>query len=171
MSDELARQFQSIRNLYFPAWRNGSNWRICEYEGKGYCDRDAKTIKVGGATENYSLPVLIIHEIAHAVTTGGHSDKWVNRMRKAAERAADLGDKQLADELQSHIAWVMQPGVHDATEEVVYFQIENAAADQPEATFEKVVGWVVQEYGQDMATFLKDYPQARQAYDKADRLR
>jgi hypothetical protein len=73
MGDELDREFQSIRTLYFPEWTDGTSWRISEYGGNGYCDRKTRTIKVGSPTENYCLPVLIIHEIAHSVTTDDHA--------------------------------------------------------------------------------------------------
>jgi len=55
------------------------------------------------------------------------------------------------------------------TEEEVLAAITDAASDQPTATFEDVVGWVAQEYGQDPKTFLKTYPQAREAYKRASR--
>jgi hypothetical protein len=169
MSDELDKEFQSIRKLYFTTWTDGSNWRILEYGGNGYCDRESKTIKVGGSTENYSLPVLIIHEIAHAVTIDDHGDEWVQHMREAAVRAADLGDMQLARDLPKHIDWVTGPDAYDVPHEQVYAEIAAAASDQPEATFESVVGWVAQKYGQDLKTFLEAFPQARKYYDQSYR--
>ena len=166
MSNKLEKEFQSIRKLYFPTWTDGSNWRIVEYGGRGHCSREKRIIKAGSPTENYSLPVLLIHEIAHAVTIDKHDDEWVQCMREAAVRAADLDDKQLAGDLQRHIDWVT--GGCDADEQV-YADITAAATDQPRAGFEKVVGWVAQEYGQDMEPFIEDYPQARNYYEQAYR--
>jgi hypothetical protein len=168
MSNELEREFKRIRELYFPTWTDGSNWRIVDYGGKGYCDRKSKKIKVGNSTENYSLPVLIIHEIAHAVTIDDHGDEWVQCVREAAVRAADLGDKQIAGDLQSHIDWTTSPKAYDVTNEQVYAEI-TSAGDQPKATFEDVVGWVAQNYGQDLETFLERYPYARKYYEQAYR--
>jgi len=119
--------------------------------------------------ESSSVPSLLItHEIAHAVTTGDHGDRWVEKMNEVAVRAAEIGDLQLADNLREHITWVTGPHAYDLTEEEVVDEIINAA-DQPTATFEDVVGWVAQEYGQDLKTFLNTYPQVREAYQRASR--
>ena len=37
------------------------------------------------------LVLLLIHEMAHAVAPGGHYKKWQNRMRKAADKAIEMG--------------------------------------------------------------------------------
>jgi len=166
---ELQQKFHRVRKLYFPDWEEGSNWQIRAYGGKGYCDVGSKTIKVGEPTENYRLIVLIIHEIAHAVSTDDHGDRWLKKMDEVAVRAAEVGDRRLENELREHIAWVTGPNAYDVTEQEVYAAITDAASDQPTATFENIVGWVAQGYGQDLQTFLKAYPRAREAYDGADR--
>ena len=168
-NEELQLEFRRIHKLYFPDWEDGSNWQICEYGGKGFCDRRSMIIKVGDPSEIYSLPVLIIHEVAHAVTTDEHGDEWFRRMRKVEMRAAEVGDHQLANELQSHIAWVASPEAYNVAPEEVYAEIGAAVLDDPTAPFEKIVGWLAESYGQDLHSFLQVFPQAREVYDQAYR--
>ncbi|MGB9177153.1 MAG: hypothetical protein WCB46_10510 [Methanoregula sp.] len=49
----------------------------------GFCNASLKNMFFGAPN-----PLLIIHEICHAVSTYGHGTKWQNRMQQAAETAS-----------------------------------------------------------------------------------
>ncbi len=77
--------------------------RSSETKEEGFADPKTKTIWISKAIatsqEEYRLQVVIVHEICHAVTNSGHGPTFINRLKKAAERARQLKEKALAKKL------------------------------------------------------------------------
>ncbi len=48
--NDLRREFNRIRQEYFPRWRNGAEWTIELYSGTAVCDRKNRRIQIGETT-------------------------------------------------------------------------------------------------------------------------
>ena len=113
-TEDVIPVFEKVRSAFFPRFPKGWTVLVTEetdpdYEGVmplGCCYRKAKEIRIqpkapweiqeitkGIYYHNIKtiLVLLLIHEMAHAVTPGGHFKKWQNRMRRAADKAVKLG--------------------------------------------------------------------------------
>ncbi|HPQ72144.1 MAG TPA: hypothetical protein PKW95_23685 [bacterium] len=110
--ERLLIEFASVRRTYFPRWRGHRDWQVrVGYrheltDCRGECDREARIIWVAppqlGKDDNH-LRWLLIHEITHAVTRGGHGTEFVRRLERAAEKAGKVGAESLKDLLFSDI--------------------------------------------------------------------
>lgn len=127
---ELADELVRIRNDYFPDWTDGANWKIVAHQGTAFCDRENRTIKIRPDT-SWSLAVLIIHEIAHAVTVDDHGPRWQARLRDAAKRAKEIGQDDLAQELEMQLDILSLPASSDVQSDEVYYLVEVAEGEQP----------------------------------------
>jgi len=99
---KLLRLFQFAREQFFPRWDLTQEWKIIarQQEDTGYCSSKEKRIYidpngVNGMPDD-GLLALIIHEICHDVAKGGHTERWVKCMEKAAKKAECLEKPQLA---------------------------------------------------------------------------
>jgi len=113
-STVLEMTFERVRRDYFPRWRSGAAWTVQEdncssWTGRdGCCDPQRRTITISalvvGEGED-DLVSTLIHEITHAVTYVNHGKRFCARLRKAAERAGELGEhgvmELLIDEARS----------------------------------------------------------------------
>jgi len=95
--DLAGRQYSNICTAYFPRWVPWEFRYNPEWGNTGYCNRKEKCIFFGDIN-----PVLIIHEICHAVTKGGHGKEWQKRMRSISTQGTALHDEILED-LQGYI--------------------------------------------------------------------
>ena len=111
-SEELEREFESVRQDFFPRWDRGRQWKIekCtqhpEDDYPGYCERGKKVISVYSESNSwvmYDLKTLLIHEICHAVTRGTHGVEFIRRLRKARDRAKEIRRMDLAESLEKEI--------------------------------------------------------------------
>ena len=164
MTHDLNLDFQEIRRRYFPKWDAENAWSIKpSEESKGLCDTDNKTILVGKPTKNYTMPVLIIHEIAHdASQCGDHSDKWIAEMKRVTDEARKNGDHQLTDELHAHLEWATGPDAYDVEEETFYDEITRAAMECPGDSFDAIMRHMANRYGQPVNVLLTQYPESRE---------
>jgi len=157
--------FNDIRRQYFSNWKKGIHWVAESYEGRGYCDRNYKKLLIGKPTENYGYICLVIHEATHAVTTKKHGKRWFNRMIKVSNRATELGDHDLAEELASHVEWVKSR--HDLGPGDVYARVRDITTDCPNATLEKVTEGVAEYCGQTPEIVRREYPRVAEYYENA----
>ena len=107
--------YDQIKNDYFPSWDCNNEWQLKVsddlYGAQAVCDRESKTITLAkdyflhpSASQVNHLKVIIVHEISHTTTTTGfHEEEWIARMEKAAERAAQLGDIELAQFIKEEV--------------------------------------------------------------------
>ena len=167
--DTLADAFVWIRNDYFPDWTDGANWKIVAYQGTAFCDRENRTIKIG-PKNRWPVPVVLIHEIAHAVTVDDHGPRWEDRLRETIKRAKEFGQDELAQELDKHLEFVSSPGAYDVPPEEVDDEIRRAVSAQPASTFEQVVDAVARGFGQTRTEFEDAYPGMRAVFDETRRV-
>ena len=118
MSERLDEAYIWVRQNLFSEWDEDGAWEIKEDYGpiyfdkgpsnwldyEGECDLDNKHIYISPQCQKKSddeMYGLIVHETAHA--TSGSADhtaekeEWPREMKKAAERARDVGKAKLAD--------------------------------------------------------------------------
>ena len=151
--NELEREYQNIRKLFFPRWDREGLWRVSSNppeDGKGcfslagYCDPDNKIIHVMTDSEGYSL--TLAHEICHAVTTQSHEKKWFQRMMKANVVADQLGNDQLATEIREDADMFAEDSQKKADD--IESRFYDAAFESPDLDFESILrGVASSDYG------------------------
>lgn len=159
----LVREFERIRSEYFPGWDKKHEWKVVESHpecvGDGYCDKDSKQIVVNSD----DLSLVIIHEIAHAVTYDGHGKRWRRRMEAAARRAEYLGQIDLSTQIRNEHALYLDPSSYiRPTAEFVYNGIKDAAIDG--LSFEDAVAFVAKSNGMTSDKLQTRYRKLWQAY-------
>jgi hypothetical protein len=168
------REFDYIRSTYFPRWDRGHTWTLQEDHpecvGFGLCDYVGKAIIIRDDLHVLPAPVLLIHEIAHAVTYPGHGKKWQIRMEKAALKAESIGHDELAAELRKNYTAYSRPECKKITADLIYMHMREAVFDAMGATsFEVVAGMVANDNGMTLAALLSKYKNLRSVYDKAQK--
>ena len=104
---DVGSVYIQIKRDYFPRWDSNNEWklRIVDdlYGAQSGCNTESKTITLvrdcsihPGDPKIAHLKVILIHEISHATARGFHDAEWITEMEKASERAAHLGDMELA---------------------------------------------------------------------------
>jgi hypothetical protein len=166
----IQEQYEEVRRDFFPRWDRQKNWSlhvIQDLDGAhGRCDAPHKRIVSGFNGDE--LVLVLIHEIAHAVVSGGHGKKWQARMERAAIAAEGLGRMELAGLLRKEIAGYSDP-LARVTAAGVYSEIEDAIIGVPQANFLQVVDWVRREYGLNRQEFFRRFRRAKAVYQEARR--
>jgi hypothetical protein len=147
----LHTTFEAVCALYFPRWRAAPTWTIREgpraqwqvgtqtrtTTEMGYCDHATKTIWINARPVDH--PLILIHEICHAICSGGHATLWQRRMGQAQARAVTQGDTALAEALAAEIAGYAADNALLMTAGTVYARVEEMLLDTPQATLDYIV--------------------------------
>ena len=106
VQQRLLELFARVRKRFFPEWDLNCKWEIVAGQRKrskgetGYCSSKEKRIYIhpNGVKDmpDDGLLALIIHEICHDVATAHHTERWIERMERAARRAESLEQPKLA---------------------------------------------------------------------------
>src|SRR6056297_1010437 len=105
----LDEMYNEICDRYFPQF-SAASWSVEDStDSNGFCDRENQRLLIGRETADYSRRVLLIHEIAHAVSDDDHNERWQGEMTRVRDEALERGDNLLGQELDEHLAWVTQP--------------------------------------------------------------
>jgi hypothetical protein len=174
----LDQMVEEIRRDYFPRWDQGRRWQVREgsratwigSRGEtrfssewGYCERDTLTIWINSVNKE-----TIIHEICHAVTNGGHGQLWSDRMRKAARRADDLGDAELAARLSEDAeGYRVDPLYYLAAQ--VYERVGDVLLDAPDVSFYALIDYLASETSLTPDEIHKRYRRLRAVYNEEQR--
>jgi len=165
----LREKYPYIRRVFFPRWDRKGEWRIklCDRIGMngpgrtdGLCEHKSKTIFVSREHDPKELDLVLIHEIAHAVTRGGHGERWVARMEKAARRAEQIGRSELAEAIRREVA------APTLTEDDVYDEVREFVDSHPKESLKAAVSFVAFRYGRTDDEFLAWYPRLREVYEE-----
>jgi hypothetical protein len=166
---DLNTEFATVRKQFFPRWDREGRWRLRLVDdlfgAQGKCDSDAKEIKIAFRLTGDELHLLLIHEIAHAVTGGGHGQIWQTRMLKAAQQAECLEHPDMALALRKEVEAYKNTPRETAKE--VYDRLEDQiliGSFLP--TFEQLVEFVSRDYGLSPNEFLQQFRAARKVYDR-----
>jgi hypothetical protein len=171
--DSLTKRLHKIQNQYFPRWDINHKYRIEKWDLLGArCDYKAKLIQVSDVNDE----LVIIHEICHAVVAKGlHGPDFQNRFLKVAAVADSLGKPKLAKDIRDDVDWIRnqfkdQPE-RRLTAREVSCEINDAAIDAPNISFEDIVKYVARENAMFPEELLKYYPKSlRRAFDSAHSL-
>jgi len=163
------KRTEFVRHTFFPKWDRKREWQIVEADdldgAQGKCDLDTKTVSVLRGVGGDDLTALLIHEIAHAVTDGGHGKKWLERMEKAAEKAESIGLHTTAKLLQEQIAGYRSQRPVKASD--IYHEITACVWGNSNVTFPQAVDFVRRDYGLGRADFLGRFRRAKRVFDEA----
>jgi len=115
-------------------------------------------------TDADEMDMLLIHEICHAVSTGGHGKVWLARLEKAAQKAEKVGRSRLAELLREEITRYQNPtvGSGDAYRSIVDWVWEN-----PGLTLEQVKKWLARDYGLLVSEVCRVLPRTEKVFRKA----
>ena len=167
---QLEREFDAVRRNFFPRWDRNRDWKPRmvrdPYGASGRCRPDTKTIEVSPSTPlegDNGLTMLLIHEIAHAVTPHGHGRSWQRRMEKAAQRAEALGRPDLAEQLRAEFGEGLR--VHSAP--MIYSEITDTIRENDRMEFEELISYLAHLHGSSPEEYKESFPRCRAVYDKA----
>jgi len=182
MSASLDATFRALCRDFFPRWRDSGAWTIVEgphgqwvdTQGNtytttesGYCARTTKTIFLNyGQHGRQHGRAIIIHEIVHAVTSGAHGKQFCARLRQAAQRASDLGDLTLSAQLREEADAYESTAINLGSP---YRRIPKIVCENPGATFEQILTYLANEYGETAPALVARYPRLRTVYQRARR--
>jgi hypothetical protein len=112
--------YKKICRFYFPRWKPWPYTYNKKWMNSGFCNARRKHIFFGAPN-----PLLIIHEICHAVSTYGHGARWQERMLKAAETALRY-DPRLSEKIRIQVG-MYRKIQRDPREEIksLYLRIED----------------------------------------------
>jgi hypothetical protein len=167
--------FKDVAKEFFPRW-NHEGWSVKqEYisdlmGGWGACSPRTKTILIEkrlGCGHVTLIKSLLIHEICHAVTSGGHSTRFLNRLRKAERHAQSTGRIQLAEMIE----W----GAKDAEKisklsaKMVYEAISNFVDNYPDSSFDECIITIAGSHGCDPLAIIRKFKRCKEIFDKVQR--
>lgn len=166
----IRQDFDRIKRLFFPRWDREGLWRVTTNASRqvhGRCDPERKRIEIILLnTDPDKHDALIIHELCHAVTNGGHEKTWQARMEAAAKRADRIERPKLAKLLRGEIvAYQKAPRSID----IVYGDIEDAMHENPNLTFTQIKRWIARDHGLLPVEVCKYFKRAEAVYNKAKR--
>ena len=167
MSGDYLKEFQYIRNTFFPTWDHKGQWRLelVDYlnGSTAFCRPEPKTIEVLKSVDLDKLPLILIHEITHAVTSCGHGKPWLSRRIKRLRGRRSWNERFGAtDSIQPRLVW---RGRH--YRQAIYAQIVDAVINQPDADFMTLISVVGRDYGASGEELLESCKEARKVYDQA----
>lgn len=113
--------YKEICRIYFPRWKPWPYTYNKKWMNSGFCNARRKHIFFGAPN-----PLLIIHEICHAISTYGHGARWQERMLKAAETALRY-DPRLSEKIRIQV--MMYRNIqHNSKEDMIslYVHIEES---------------------------------------------
>lgn len=122
-------------------------------------------IRITHLAEGDEVTVLLIHEIAHAVTNGGHGKNWQARMERAAIIAEETGRMELAGLLRNEVASYENP-LARVSAGLVYQEIGDAVAETPGLTLLQVIDCLRRDYGFSRKEFLGRFRRARTVFHR-----
>jgi hypothetical protein len=141
--------YRKICKVYFPRWKPWE-FKYDRFFGiEGFCDSDHRTIIVQKLD-----PVLIIHEICHAVTDSGHEKKWQDRMLKAAI-TADTVDPEIASRIRDEVTKI-QEIPHGTLAQEVYSRLSDAMLEFGYAGKEIEVDAVIEAVKEECGFHIKE---------------
>ncbi len=167
---ELRKAISNVRKTFFPRWDLRSQWRIRWGDlgkGDGNCDFELKEITISAGLNRRKLTLVLIHEVAHAVTRDGHGKKWKARMERAAQQAEEQGQAELAEALRAEVEWYRSAKECSAAD---YIEdcIDGLVLANPAISLDEVLTVLSYELaGMKRDRLLALYPQIEKLYEEA----
>lgn len=139
--------------------------------GDGLCVPSTHTIYIAWKGKNWSREQrlgVIIHEICHATQVrSGHEAPWQKRLTKAAEKAKEIGDMELALWLRREVQRY-QPPPASLTPKSVYQEIRNFVKETGTIpSLARMIAEFSRSRSMTRREFPKRYPRTKQVYQAA----
>lgn len=171
----LQKTFEQTRKDFFPRWDKDNEWRIelnLNFLWKGRCENKRKTIVINPLRcDKGEIQILLIHEIAHAVTSDKHGKQWQNRYLKAAKQAEEMGRNSLAkairDEVKMYQNMSPPPNAKMIYERIQEIVLETEVETEGIWPYEKIIKNISWEIGLDPEEMEKRFKKCRKVYDSA----
>ena len=162
--DRLNSAFLSARRDFLTRWDRAHCWGVrAEAVGVkyiGYCDSDARTIRVNPSIvedgDEDGLDLLIAHEISHAVAGAQHGERWQSRFLKVVERAEKRGREALADAVRREVE--IYRNTPRVTAQYVYGRLKELVFDGPAVPSRGVARYSADEWGMAPDELRRRYP-------------
>jgi hypothetical protein len=171
MTNTLQKEFTQIRQTFFPSWDRSGEWDIVEktgpYSPHGYLDERAKVIGIHSMGPGQALRVVLIHEIAHVVSSLSHGKEWQNRMKRSAQKAESIGETKLAEALMEEIRLYTEPfAAAKPTADAVYKRVKDECLSCPRPSFDQVVDCIRYDCGLTKEEFLRHFKKSQRIYEQ-----
>jgi len=168
---QLQALFGRYNEQYFggrlPAYAIHTRIKLASRDPCGMCSKKRRLIEIQrGLSDPESIGTLL-HEMAHAATSGGHSIRWAKEMIRLRELGAPLsGFDRCINDLAP---WEM-PHLR-VTKEHLRAVARDVFVDQPDIPLTIFLRWLIYNYGGPAmpADFIKKYPWVRAAFRDAKR--
>jgi hypothetical protein len=160
-------QWEMVRKEFFPRWDREKKWKCFATDAggsDGECLKGRKIIKLANFTSK-TLLLLLVHEICHSVTRGGHGKEWCARMATAAKRADAIRMKSLAAQIRKEVQDIMSSPATTAAD--VYDRMQEVVWGCKNISFRNAVEGIGREFGMSRSEFLSKFPRLRSIYDEA----
>ena len=185
----LEQEFAQVVRDYFPRWRSAAHWTVTAGAGlrwqdstgawqasmeMGMCDQATRTITIARPEPSLSRSATIIHECCHAVTDGGHGQRWRARLQQAATRATGLGVAAVAATLLSQMEWYAAEEQREkrcprilsfATR--MQMHVADMVQRHPDRTFDAIIDETTTLLSYPRHLFLARIPTLPRVYDRA----
>jgi hypothetical protein len=165
----IEKEYEWICKIFFPAWDREKKWklRVCRDLGgaDGKVDKKQNRILIRkGLLGQKDLTIVLIHEIAHALTTASHKKMWSRRMKAAAYVALCHKFGKIVDVINEELKnYQVSIGMVD-----IYGYIESAVIESDAVpSFDSVINATRVEVAMSKKEFLKCFPRSRTIYLKA----
>ena len=168
--------FANVKRHYFPRWVPGSTWaaraesRASYTLESGYCDRVNKAILVAPivvANGGPNLVATVIHESCHAVTQGGHGQRFCIRMAKAAARARGLGERKVAEIIELEVEQYARGAAEMVRAADVYRRMGNMVAEYGDSLgYTQLCEAIAGSNGQTVEELERRFRRLRRVYER-----
>ena len=166
---ELKSIWNDVRRAFFPRWDRQRRWKVRAIAGDpgcGECLTGERLIEITPPEDVLGLELLLIHEICHAQARArGHGREWQARMRRAAERAGELGRADLAAALRTEVRCYRTSPVIKASH--IYDRIQALAFEPHCPTLDHAMKAVAREYGISPNKLFAKYPKCRTVFERS----
>jgi hypothetical protein len=161
---KLKKEFEYIRNTFFPQWDRKREWsikRVWHLPSHGKYDNVSKRILIQFISgDRIDLYRLLIHEICHCVSDY-HGKRFLDRLLRAKLRANELGLKMVANAIQNDIDMCTK---NREPFDNTYQMIEDAVMDIPNISWRNLLKYVARQRGRYPKEFLKRYKRAKKVF-------
>lgn len=183
--EDFQQTAKSIKAQYFHQWDHTDEWRFESVEdldgASGKAFYKEKVVRIVDSHKGPALPLVLIHEICHAVCCRrdrGHGKHWQNQMLRAAKDAANkFGAVALAEAITQEVdGYARQQGriqnrfVYDEIGDVVLDLLEESSSlEELLGHYESVKEFVRRNHGMTAQEFSQSFPRERQVFEKSCR--
>lgn len=160
------KAYEEVCEALFPRWKPWGlsvGGHLDELRVDGQADPVTRTIHISTSVargDDLELRLVLVHEVAHAVTSPSHGARWRQRMLKAAAVADDTGWLALGEAVRDEVQ--MYADAPKVTAAVAYGALRDVARH---VAYEDAIRHTAARFGLSDVEFTGRYARARRVYD------